>query len=122
MPIIKSAKKRARQEIVRRERNATVKRRLREAIRSFDEAVETGKKAAIDKALKNVQSELDTAVKKNLIHRNKAARKLSQLNKRAKEAGGTKSAKSGSTAKKSTKKAASTKKTTKKTSAKKTKK
>ena len=101
MPIIKSAKKRARQEVVRRNRNAITKRSLRESIRSFDAALATGKKADIAKELKNVQSVLDTTVKKNLIHKNKASRKLSRLNTRAKAA---------STASKPAAKAAATKK------------
>lgn len=119
MPIIKSAKKRARQDIIRRERNADTKRRLREAIRDFDAAVKTGKKAEISKRLIVVQSELDTAVKKNLIHKNRAARKLSRLNQHAQANTGASTAKS--TAKKPAAKKTATKKSTTKKAQSKTK-
>jgi len=118
MPIIKSAKKRARQETVRRARNAVTKRSLRESIRNFDAAIASGKKADVAKSLREVQKLLDTAVKKNLIHRNRASRKLSRLNDRAKAVGSTpKAAKPATTKKTATKKSATTKKTAPKKSA-----
>ena len=115
MPIIKSAKKRVRQEVGRRQRNTVVKRNLRDAVREFEAALDSGKKAEIAKALRNVQSLLGTATKKNLIHKNKAARRMSRLNTRAKAASGVKktAAKSPATKKPAAKKAAP-KKTTKK--------
>jgi small subunit ribosomal protein S20 len=104
MPIIKSALKRMRQTVKRRARNLTHKRDLRSALKAF-----TADKAA--ESLNKAQSELDKAVKKNLMSKHAAARKKSQLAKIAKESG----------AKHATKKVAAPKKTaTKKTAVKKT--
>lgn len=80
MPIIKSAIKRMHQTIKRRARNLTSKRDLRSALKAF-----TTQKAA--ESLSVAHSELDKAVKKNLMSKNTAARKKSQLSKIAKEAG-----------------------------------
>lgn len=80
MPIIKSAIKRMRQTIKRRARNVTNKRDLRTAIKAF-------MTSPTAETLRAAQSEIDTAVKKNLLEKNTAARKKSQLVKIAKEAG-----------------------------------
>lgn len=80
MPIIKSAIKRMRQTEKRRARNVTVKRNLRQALKAF-----LVSKSSDD--LRKAQSELDTAVKKNIMNKNTAARKKAQLSKAAKEAG-----------------------------------
>lgn len=80
MPIIKSAIKRMRQTLTRRARNVTTKRNLRTALKAF----------SADKTAENLsksQSEIDKAVKKNLMPKNTAARKKAQLAKAAKEAG-----------------------------------
>lgn len=86
MPIIKSAIKRMRQTAKRYARNLTTKRNMRSAVKTF----------MADKALTNLskaQSELDKAVKKNLISKNTAARKKARLAKAAKAAGTTEVAK-----------------------------
>ena len=88
MPIIKSAKKRARQTEKRTIRNVKTKRSLREAIKSFTQALATGKADTISEAQKKANSAIDQAAKKNIIHKNKAARKKSQLNTQAKHAAG----------------------------------
>ena len=80
MPIIKSAIKRAKQTIVRRERNVATKRAIKSAVKSF-----LAEPSA--KGLSAAHSEIDTAVKKNLIKKNTAARRKSQLSKVAKDAG-----------------------------------
>jgi len=87
MPIIKSAIKRMRQTAKRKALNQTTKRNLRTELKAFTAAVEAkdGKKAA--ELLKNVQSDLDIAVKKNILKKNTAARKLSRLSKQVKELG-----------------------------------
>lgn len=85
MPIIKSAKKRvsvARKATVR---NAKTKRTLKEALKAFGAALTTGKKVAETHAV--AQSAIDIAVKKNILHKNKAARKKHQLAVAAKAAG-----------------------------------
>lgn len=86
MPIIKSAKKRVKQTKVREARNRIVKKNLREAIKSLHaDAKDGGKNAA--ELFKKVQSAIDTAVKKNVLHKNTAARKKSRLNTELKKLG-----------------------------------
>lgn len=87
MPIIKSAKKRMKQTAVRRSRNQNTKRSLRAEMKILAAAVEAkdGKKAA--EQIKKVQSNLDKAVKKNILKKNTAARKLAQLSEKVKALG-----------------------------------
>lgn len=80
MPIIKSAIKRAKQTIKRRERNVGIKRDIKEAAKAF-----MAKPTAA--SLSAAHSEIDTAVKKKLLKKNTAARRKAQLAKTAKEAG-----------------------------------
>ena len=80
MPIIKSAIKRAKQATVRRERNVATKKDVKSAVKTFH-----AKPTA--KTLAAAQSEIDTAVKKNVLNKNTAARRKSALAKIAKEAG-----------------------------------
>jgi ribosomal protein S20 len=90
MPIIKSAKKRVRTAAKAAARNNRTKRTVKETLRALHQAV-TGKKnsaAAHTKA----QSAIDTAVKKGVMHKNKAARKQRQLAKVSKPAVGVKKA------------------------------
>lgn len=103
MPIIKSAKKRMKQTAVRRARNQNTKRSLRAEMKTLAAAIaaKDGKKAA--EALKKVQSNLDKSVKKNVLKKNTAARKLSRLSDQVKALG------AKPTASKATKPAASTK-------------
>jgi small subunit ribosomal protein S20 len=88
MPIIKSAKKRVKTANKAAIRNSKTKRTLRTAIKSFRAGVSTKKVTAESHA--EAQSALDIAVKKGIIHKNKAARQKAQLAKAAKAAGGTK--------------------------------
>ena len=80
MPIIKSAIKRMKQTLKRRERNVSLKRDIKSAYKAF-----LAKPTAA--TLSAAQSELDTAVKKGLLKKNTASRRKSQLAKVAKEAG-----------------------------------
>jgi ribosomal protein S20 len=80
MPIIKSAIKRAKQTIKRRDRNVATKRDIKDAVKAF-----IAKPSAA--TLSAAQSEIDTAVKKNLLSKNTAARRKANLSKIAKEAG-----------------------------------
>lgn len=80
MPIIKSAVKRMKQTVRRRERNIATKRNLKSAVRAF---MEKPSAAGLSKA----QSEIDTAVKKNLLPKNTAARRKASLARVAKDAG-----------------------------------
>jgi small subunit ribosomal protein S20 len=121
MPIIQSAKKRVRVARKATVRNVKTKRSLKTAIKAFHTAVTGGKKA--DETKRKAQSELDKATKKNVMHKNKVARKQRQLAAKAKAAGvkSTASAKKTS-AKPAAKKAApkTAKPATKKPAAKKT--
>lgn len=107
MPIIKSAKKRVKTAAKARARNVRTKRSLREALKAFNKAVESGKSADIISTQREVISAIDTAAKKNVIHKNKAARQKAAISAKAKAAG----AKPGKTAAK--KPASTPKKTTK---------
>jgi len=80
MPIIKSAIKRAKQTIKRRERNVATKRDIKSAVKAF-----VAKPSAT--TLSAAQSAIDTAVKKNVLEKNTAARRKSHLAKLAKDAG-----------------------------------
>lgn len=87
MPIIKSAKKRVKVAAKAKARNVRTKRTLREALKAFAKAVEGGKAADIQKAQHEAVSALDTAAKKAVIHKNKAARQKAALSAQAKAAG-----------------------------------
>lgn len=102
MPIIKSARKRVRTTKKATARNAKTKRGLKEAVKTFSKSLGTSKAAD---AHKKAQSAIDKAVKKNLMHKNKAARKQRQLAAAAKKAG-VKMTKTIKTAKAPVKKAA----------------
>jgi small subunit ribosomal protein S20 len=126
MPIIKSAKKRVRVSAKAAARNSKTKRAMRESLKQFNAAVETGKADKISAAQSKAVSAIDVAAKKHVIHKNKAARKKSQLSIAAKKAGTKKPAGKAKTAAKPTavkkapaKKAAPKKTVTKKPTAKK---
>ena len=87
MPIIKSAKKRVKVANRARARNVKTKRTVREALKNFSKALQSGKSADIAKAQREAVSALDTAVKKEIIHKNKAARQKASLSAKAKAAG-----------------------------------
>ena len=80
MPIIKSAKKRVRTARKAAVRNSKTKRSLRDSLKIF-----TTKPTAASHS--SVQSKLDKAAKKGVIHKNKAARLKKQAAARAKAAG-----------------------------------
>ena len=82
MANIKSAKKRAKQTVVRNARNASQRSMLRTAVKKVLKALDandaTGARAAFDVA----QPILDRYSARGLIHRNKAARHKSRLSAR----------------------------------------
>jgi small subunit ribosomal protein S20 len=88
MPIIKSAKKRVKVARKATIRNSKTKRSLRTAVKAFHKAL-TGDSKEAATTLSEAQSNLDKAVKKGIIHKNKAARQKSQLAAKAKAAGAT---------------------------------
>ena len=103
MPIIKSAIKRAKQTLKRRERNVGIKRDIKTATKAFL-AQPTAE------GLSKAHSELDTAVKKKLLKKNTVARRKAQLAKIAKEAGVKPAAAKKATTKPATTKTAAAKK------------
>ena len=78
------AKKRARQAVVRRERNFGQKSAMRTAIKKTLKAIQTRDKTVAQSSLKEVAVLADRAGNKNLIHANKAARLKSRLNTKLK--------------------------------------
>ena len=81
MPIIKSAKKRVKQAAVRQARNYQVRVGMRKAIRLVNDEVKAGNQAEAEKGLTAAYKVIDTAVKKNIMHKNTAARRKSSLAK-----------------------------------------
>lgn len=115
MPIIKSAKKRVNTANRQGVENSKTKKSLRSAIKAFHAAVTNGKK--VEETQNTAASALDTAVKKGVISKNKAARKKAQLNTAAKSANGGKRTVAKRTAKPAAKKPATKKAPAKKTTA-----
>lgn len=77
MPILKSAKKKLRQDKKRTGVNKIYRKNLRQAVK-------LARKEKSAKAIKLAYSALDKAAKKKVIHKNKAARLKSRLMKLAK--------------------------------------
>ena len=82
MPQRKSALKSLRADKKRRSRNLFVKKKVKDAIKSFLKAVKNQDAQAAKAQLKIVYKELDKAAAKKVIHKNKASRKKSRLAKR----------------------------------------
>ena len=78
---IKSAGKRHRQSLVRRDRNRAAKSRIRGAIKKAAETISSGADAAAE--LRVVQSILQKAASSGTLHRSTAARKMARLARRA---------------------------------------
>ena len=75
MPNLKSAKKRMRQNEVRRDRNLQVRTRLKNARRIMMETLESKDAAAGDVAFRSYCSVLDKAAKGGVIKKNTAIRR-----------------------------------------------
>ena len=80
MPIIKSAIKKMKQDQRRYAQNIRTKRAIRSAVKELEASLNYN-------AFKKAQSAIDTAVKKNVLSKAAAARRLSHLAKFAKENG-----------------------------------
>ncbi len=81
MANIKSAAKRARQNIKRREENKRTKSLLKTAVRRFEESLEDGDSEEVRLNLDAAVRQIDKAVSKGVVHRNNAARKKSRLHR-----------------------------------------
>ena len=80
MPIIKSAKKAARQAEKRTAHNVEIKKDIKAAVKAFKTTPDA-------KSLAKAQSEYDKAVKKDLLKKNTASRRKAALYAFAKQAG-----------------------------------
>lgn len=75
-----SALKRSRQNLKRKIRNVSVKSELKTIEKRCINMIKSGKKDEAIEFFKLVAKKLDTAARKRIIHKNKAARKKSRLN------------------------------------------
>ena len=87
MANIKSAKKRAKQTIVRNERNVAQRLMLRTAVKKVIKAIDANDAAAATEAFNTAQPILDRFAARGLIHKNKAARHKSRLTARIRAIG-----------------------------------
>ena len=78
------ARKRAKQNSVRRLRNHSQRAAVRTAIKKLEAAIDTGDQAAAQTAYQKSVAKIDQATSKGLHHKNRAARLKSRLNKRVK--------------------------------------
>jgi small subunit ribosomal protein S20 len=78
---IKSAAKKARQAEKHRQHNAALRTRMRTAVKKASKTIKSGNVAEAKTAYGEVAPAVDRLVSKGLIHRNKAARHKSRLNK-----------------------------------------
>jgi len=79
MPHPRSAAKRHRQSLRRRERNLTRRTAARGAVRKAREAITSGSPEEAETAIRAAASTLDRAARKHVIHPNNAARRKSRL-------------------------------------------
>ena len=86
MPNIKSAKKRAKQALVRRDRNRSRKSALRTEIKKFHIALEANNLEDARTLLSSITAMTARAKGKNIMHRNTAARTISRLAKKVNKA------------------------------------
>ena len=84
MANIKSAKKRAKQAVVRNMRNTGQRSMLRTAVKKVLKALDANDAAGAQAAFAVAQPILDRFSSRGLIHKNKAARHKSRLNARIK--------------------------------------
>jgi small subunit ribosomal protein S20 len=79
MANIKSARKRAKQAVERREHNMSLRTEVRTAIKNVKKAVAAGNKDNAAKALRESQRVIDRIVAKGVLHRNAGDRHKSRL-------------------------------------------
>ena len=80
----KSAKKRSRQNLKKKEINSQVLSKLKTNINKFSDLLKQKNKEEIDKILSSINSSLARAQKKGLIKKQFVSRKLSSLSKKIK--------------------------------------
>ncbi|MFP4658369.1 MAG: 30S ribosomal protein S20 [Desulfonatronovibrionaceae bacterium] len=77
----RSAFKRHKQSLKANVRNKAIKTRIKNAVKKVDQAVAQNDAQQAHDALRTASSILDRAAQKKVIHKRKAARKISRLNK-----------------------------------------
>lgn len=82
MANIKSAKKRAKQAIGRRDRNVELRSRFRTAVKKVLKATEQGDKNAAQELFRAAVPQIDRMVTKGILKKNRAAYYKSRLNAR----------------------------------------
>ena len=87
MANIKSAKKRAKQAVVRNARNASQRSMMRTALKKVIKALDAKDKAGAESAYKSAEPLLDRYSSPGLIHKNKANRHKSRITARIKAIG-----------------------------------
>ena len=87
MANIKSAKKRARQAVVRNARNGSQRSMMRTALKKVIKALDANDKAGAETAYKTAEPLLDRYSSRGLIHKNKANRHKSRITARIKALG-----------------------------------
>ena len=75
------ARKRVRQSVARRERNIALKSKLRTFVKNVVKAIDSEDKSVASENYKKAVPVIDASVSKGIIHKNKAARYKSRLNK-----------------------------------------
>jgi small subunit ribosomal protein S20 len=73
------AKKAARQQLRRYQRNQSIRRTTRTAFTGARRAIESGDKTVAESAVKHAMSVLDKATKKGILHKNNTSRRKSRL-------------------------------------------
>jgi small subunit ribosomal protein S20 len=79
MPVTKSAKKALKRSLFLRERNLKFKLAMKDAVRQFRKLIKNGEVDKAKEMLPDVYSKIDRCARRNIIHKNAAARKKSRL-------------------------------------------
>ena len=90
MPVIKSAQKQMRQAKTKMARNRVAKDAYRTKVKEVKKGIGVLDARALQEKLSESYKLIDKAAKKNILHKNAAARKKSKLAKMIKEGGGAK--------------------------------
>jgi len=85
MPITKSAKKALKTDIRRKAENDLVRSKIKGALKGAKISI-AKKESDVTEKIQSLYRELDLAAKKNVIHKNKAARLKSRISKAASKA------------------------------------
>ncbi len=82
MANIKSAQKKAKQDVARRQRNLSRKTAIKTAVKKVIASIQSGDYQASVASLRDAESQMARACGKGLLHKNAVARKVSRLSKK----------------------------------------